>query len=95
MDTKPGLSPEMLKMARTALAMLWTAAVAVVANDAACEALGLTKYRVALSVIFSAFAGKELFPRLGDVSTTKLQLEVERATSRPPSMQPPPPAAGQ
>jgi hypothetical protein len=92
MDTKPGLSPEMLKMARTSLALVWVIALAVIANDKAMTALGLLDYRELLSTIFGLLAGKEVLPRLGDVSPTKLQLEVERATSRPPSMSPP--AAG-
>jgi len=86
---KPGLSPEMLRIARNALAFVWVIALAVIANDKAMTALGLLDYRELLSTIFGLLAGKEVLPRLGDVSPTKLQLEVERATTRPPSQQPP------
>lgn len=92
MDTKPGLSPEMLRLARNALALVWVIALAVIANDKAMHALGLFEYRDLLSTIFGLLAGKEILPRMGDVSPTKLQLEVERATSRPPSLSPPPAA---
>lgn len=89
---KPGLSPEMLRLARNALSIAWVIALAVIANDKAMTAMGLLDYRELLSTIFGLLAGKELLPRLGDVSPTKLQLEVARATSRPPSQ---PPAAEQ
>ena len=93
MDTKPGLSPEMLKMVRTALSTLWIVALAVVLDKDAVSALHLDQYATVLRVVFGVLAGKELLPRTGDASPSKLQLEVERATSRPPSS--PPPAAGQ
>jgi len=86
---KPGLSPEMLRMARTALSLLWVVCLAVGSNEAAMNALGLARYQAVWNVVFGVLAGKELLPRMGDVSPAKLQLEVERATSRPPSNPPP------
>jgi hypothetical protein len=83
----------MLRIARTALGALAVIALAVIANDKAMTALGLLDYRELLNTIVALLAGKELLPRLGDVSPTKLQLEVERATSRPPSTPPPPDSA--
>ena len=41
-----------------------------------------------LGYAYEDFIGKELFGRLGDVSRSRLMLEVERATSRPPSQPP-------
>lgn len=90
---KPGLSPEMLRIARTALGTLAVIALAVIANDKAMTALGLLDYRELLNTIVALLAGKELLPRMGDVSPVKLQLEIERATSRPPSSMPPPAAS--
>ena len=87
---KPGLSPEMLRFARTALGTLFAIALAVIANDKAMTAMGLHDYRELLGTIVALLAGKELLPRTGDVSPSKLQLEIERATS----MRPPPPAEG-
>jgi len=86
---KPGLSPEMLKMARTALSLVWVAALAVCMNEQAMAALGLAKYQAVWTAIAAVLAGKELLPRTGDVSSSKLQLEIERATTRPPSNPPP------
>ena len=86
---KPGLSPELLRIARTALSILWVVALAVGANEAAMQAIGLAKYQAVWNVVFGVLAGKELLPRMGDVSPNKLQLEIERATSRPPSNPPP------
>jgi hypothetical protein len=82
---KPGLSPEMLKMARTALGMLAACALLVIGNDKAMTALGLLEYRGLLGQIVALLAGKELLPRLGDVSPSKHELEVVKAaTLRPP-----------
>ena len=91
---KPGLSPDLLRIARTTLSIVWVVALAIGANEAAMTALGLAKWQAVWNVVFGVLAGKELLPRLGDVSPAKHQLEVERATSRPPSMQPPPAAEG-
>lgn len=100
MDTKPGLSPEMLRIVRTSLSLLYVVGLAIVLDKDALTALHLDQYAAVLRVVFAALAGKELFPRTGDVSPTKLQLEVERAASmRPPPIvlvnttEPPPSAS--
>lgn len=90
---KPGLSPEMLRLARTALSLMWVVALAICMNEQAMAALGLAKYQAVWTAISAVLAGKELLPRLGDVSPSKHVLEVERASLRPPSMPPPPDAS--
>ena len=98
---KPGLSPELLRIARTMLSVLYTVALAVCMNEQAMAALGLAKYQALWTAIAAVLAGKELFPRTGDVSPSKHVLEVERAASmRPPPVvlvntTEPPPSAEQ